>query len=44
MITALRMDISPRVFKVFRRHLTVYRRNWKVSLSFNYPEIGRAHV
>jgi len=33
-----RMDISPRVFKVFRRHLIVYRRNWKVSLSFNFFE------
>ncbi|SFR16005.1 ABC transporter permease [Desulfoscipio geothermicus] len=38
MINFLRMDISPRVFKVFQRHLTVYRRNWKVSLSFNFFE------
>ncbi len=38
MIRTLQMDISPRVFKVFRRHLTVYRRNWKVSLSFNFFE------
>ncbi|MBU4532305.1 MAG: ABC transporter permease [Eubacteriales bacterium] len=38
MISALRMDISARVFKVFRRHLTVYRRSWKVSLSFNFFE------
>jgi len=38
MSNTLRMDISPRVFKVFRRHLTVYRRNWKVSLSFNFFE------
>jgi len=38
MIKVLRMDISPRVSKVFHRHLTVYRRNWKVSLSFNFFE------
>lgn len=38
MNNVLKLDISPRVFKVFRRHLTVYRRNWKVSLSFNFFE------
>ena len=38
MSKAPRMDISSRVFKVFRRHLTVYSRNWKVSLTFNFIE------
>jgi lipooligosaccharide transport system permease protein len=32
------MDISPLVWPVFRRHLIVFSRNWKVNISFNFFE------
>lgn len=31
-------DITSLVFQVFRRHLTVYKRSWRVNLSFNFFE------
>lgn len=31
-------DISPLVWQVFRRNLTVYRRTWMISMSFNFIE------
>ncbi|MGQ9823468.1 MAG: ABC transporter permease [Desulfotomaculales bacterium] len=34
----LRVDLSPLAWTVFRRHLTVYGRSWKVNLSFNFFE------
>ena len=34
----LQIDISPLVWKVFRRHLIVFSRNWKVNISFNFFE------
>ncbi len=34
----LGMDISRSVWRVFCRHLTVYKRNWKVSISLNFIE------
>lgn len=34
----LSMDISPLVFRVLQRHLTVFARNWRVSLSLNFIE------
>ncbi len=33
-----RIDISPLVWPVFRRHLIVFSRNWKVNLTFNFFE------
>src|SRR5665647_495892 len=33
-----KLDLSPLVWKVFRRHLLAYRRTWKVSISFNFFE------
>lgn len=32
------LDLSPLVWKVFKRHLLAYRRTWKVSVSFNFFE------
>lgn len=33
-----RPDLSPLVWKVFKRHLLAYRKTWKVSISFNFFE------
>lgn len=33
-----RIDVSPLVWPVFRRHLIVFSRNWKVNISFNFFE------
>ncbi|MDI9448767.1 MAG: ABC transporter permease [Bacillota bacterium] len=33
-----RPDLSPLVWRVFQRNLLVYRKTWKVSLSFNFFE------
>lgn len=33
-----RPDLSPLIWQVFKRHLLVYSRTWKVSLSFNFFE------
>lgn len=33
-----KLDLSPLVWKVFKRHLLAYRRTWKVSISFNFFE------
>lgn len=38
MLGRLRMDISPLVFRVLQRHLTVFARNWRVSVSLNFIE------
>ncbi len=34
----LKIDVSPLVWAVFRRHLIVFSRNWKVNISFNFFE------
>ncbi|OAT80303.1 ABC transporter permease [Desulfotomaculum copahuensis] len=33
-----RIDISPLVWQVLRRHLIIFGRNWKVNISFNFFE------
>ena len=38
MLGCLSMDISPLVFRVLQRHLTVFARNWRVSVSLNFIE------
>ena len=37
-MTLWRPDLSPLVWRVFQRNLLVYRKTWKVSLSFNFFE------
>lgn len=34
----MRPDLSPLVWRVFKRHFTVFRKTWKVNLSFNFFE------
>lgn len=34
----MRLDLSPLVWRVFKRHFTVFRKTWKVNLSFNFFE------
>ena len=38
MIARLKMDLSPLVIRVLQRHLTVYAKNWRVSVSLNFIE------
>ena len=38
MLGRLSMDVSPLVFRVLQRHLTVFARNWRVSVSLNFIE------
>lgn len=38
MLGRLKIDLSPLVFRVLQRHLTVYARNWRVSVSLNFVE------
>lgn len=33
-----RIDISPLIWPVFRRHLIVFSRNWKINITFNFFE------
>lgn len=37
-MTLMRPDLSPLVWRVFKRHFTVFRKTWKVNLSFNFFE------
>ena len=32
------IDVSPLVWRVFKRHLIVFSRNWKVNITFNFIE------
>lgn len=34
----LKMDLSPLVFRVLQRHMIVFARNWRVSISLNFIE------
>lgn len=37
-MTLMRPDLSILVWRVFKRHFTVFRKTWKVNLSFNFFE------
>lgn len=36
--TKMKINISPLLWPVFRRHLIVFSRNWKVNVAFNFVE------